>query len=183
MSYAKAKGYVVSHWTIGNEVYGTWEKDLHASHNDPTTYASAVAKGFYPAIKAANSNAQVGVVVDAGDPWGVADWDRIVLSQASYDFVEYHWYAQGAGYENNSWLLFSATAVLAQNLATLKQELSAAGKPNTPIMLGEDGLGEPKPRQAVHVDHAGFVRRRGLGRADESGRLHGGLVDRPWRLP
>ena len=158
VSYAKTKGYAVSHWTIGNEVYGTWEKDLHASPNDPTTYANAVAKGFYPAIKAADSNAQVGVVVDAGDPWGVADWDRIVLSQASYDFVEYHWYAQGAGYENDSWLLSSAPAVLAQNLDTLKQELSAAGKPNTPIMLGELGSVNQNPgKQAMSITQALFA--------------------------
>ena len=77
VSYAKTKGYAVSHWTIGNEVYGTWEKDLHTAPNDPTTYANAVASGFYPAIKAVDPTAQVGVVVDAGDPYGVANWDSI----------------------------------------------------------------------------------------------------------
>ena len=158
VSYAKTKGYAVSHWTIGNEVYGTWEKDLHASPNDPTTYANAVAKGFYPAIKAADPNAQVGVVVDAGDPWGVANWDQIVLSQAPYDFVEYHWYAQGAGYENDSWLISSAPAVLAQNLATLRQELSTAGKSNTPIMLGELGSVNQNPgKQSMSITQALFA--------------------------
>ncbi|BDV40917.1 hypothetical protein [Methylocystis bryophila] len=158
VSYAKSKGYAVSHWTIGNEVYGTWEKDLHALPNDPTTYANAVSTGFYPAIKAVDPNAQVGVVVDAGDRWGVANWDQIVLSKASYDFVEYHWYAQGAGYENDSYLISSTPAQLAQNIATIRQELAAAGKPNTPIIIGELGSVNQNPgKQSMSITQALFA--------------------------
>ncbi len=158
VAYAKSKGYAVSHWTIGNEVYGTWEKDLHSLPNDPATYANAVATGFYPAIKAADPNAQVGVVVDAADPWGVANWDPIVLSQASYDFVEYHWYAQGAGYENDSYLLTSTPAQLTSNIATIQQELTAAGKPNTPIMIGELGSVNTNPgKQSMSIVQALFA--------------------------
>ncbi len=158
VSYAKSKGYAVSHWTIGNEVYGTWEKDLHAPPNDPATYANAVATGFYPAIKAVDPNAQVGVVVDAGDPWGAANWDQIVLSKAPYDFVEYHWYAQGAGYENDSYLLASTPAYLAQSIATIRQELAAAGKPNTPIMIGELGSVNTNPgKQSMSITQALFA--------------------------
>lgn len=158
VSYAKSKGYAVSRWTIGNEVYGTWEKDLHAPPNDPATYANAVATGFYPAIKAVDPNAQVGVVVDAGDPWGAANWDPIVLSQARYDFVEYHWYAQGAGYENDSYLLASTPAQLAQNIATIRQELAAAGRPNTPIMIGELGSVNTNPgKQSMSITQALFA--------------------------
>ena len=44
----------VSHITVGNKVYGTWETDMHSVKNDPTTYANAVATGYYPDIKAAS---------------------------------------------------------------------------------------------------------------------------------
>lgn len=158
VAYTKAKGYVVNHWTVGNEVYGTWETDLHAKPNDPAIYAYAVATGYYPAIKSADPTAQVGVVVDAGDPWGVANWDQIVLSQAPYDFVEYHWYAQGAGWESDSWLIRYTPAVLAQSLVTLKQELAAAGKPNTPIMIGELGSVNMNPgKQSMSISQALFA--------------------------
>jgi hypothetical protein len=158
VAYAKTKGYAVSHWTIGNEVYGSWEKDLHAAPNDPVTYANEVASHYYPQFKAADPTAQVGVVVDAGDPWGAADWDQIVLPQAPYDFVEYHWYAQGAGWENDSYLINSTPANLAANLATLRQELAAVGKPNTPIMLGELGSVNQNPgKQSMSITQALFA--------------------------
>ena len=64
---ALSNGNNVSHWTVGNEVYGSWETDLHTDPHDPTTYASAVASGFYPQMKAANPNTLVGVVVEPGD--------------------------------------------------------------------------------------------------------------------
>ncbi|NUJ79148.1 hypothetical protein HUN39_03710 [Methylocystis sp. FS] len=158
VAYAKTKGYAVSHWTIGNEVYGTWEKDLHAAPNDPKTYANAVATGFYPAIKAVDPNAQVGVVVDAGDPWGAPNWDQIVLSQAPFDFVEYHWYGQGTGHESDAWLIGSAPSALAQHIATIKRELAAAGKLNTPIVIGELGSVAQNPgKQSMSITQALFA--------------------------
>ena len=35
--YAKTHGDKVSHWTVGNEVYGSWEYDLHATPHDAAT--------------------------------------------------------------------------------------------------------------------------------------------------
>ena len=32
-------GVTVSHMTVGNEEYGSWETDNHTLQNDPTTYA------------------------------------------------------------------------------------------------------------------------------------------------
>ena len=135
---AKQQNYKVNTWTVGNENYGSWETDMHAAKWDPMTYAQAVATGYYPAIKAADPNALVGVVVDAQSPYGTADWDKIVLANARYDFVEYHWYAQGAGYESDSFLL-SSPVWLTASINTIKQELAAVGKANTPIMIGELG--------------------------------------------
>ena len=116
MAYAKSKGYNahVHHWTVGNEVYGGWEFDLHAVKNDATTYANAVAGpgGFYQLMKAADPSAQIGVVVTGG-----GGWDSIVLKNAQYDYVELHWYAQQPGQESDTTLLFSQPGALASALA------------------------------------------------------------------
>jgi len=139
VSYAKANGIAVSHWTVGNEVYGSWEYDLHAQKNDAATYAAAVAApqtGFYAAMKAANKKAQVGVVVEPG--WTPA-WDPIVLSQAVYDFVEFHYYAQNPGQESDSYLVGQAAQDFATAIAAVKSDLSTAGHANTPIYVGELG--------------------------------------------
>jgi hypothetical protein len=136
VSYAKAHGDKVSHWTVGNEVYGSWEYDLHSVQHDPTTYAQAVATGYYPDMKKANRKALVGVVVEPN--WSPA-WDPIVLSQATYDFVEYHYYAQTPGQESDSYLVAQAAQDFAAGVAAVKSDLASAGHANTPIYVGELG--------------------------------------------
>jgi hypothetical protein len=136
VSYAKSHGDNVSHWTVGNEVYGSWEYDLHSAQHDAATYAAAVATGFYPAMKAANPHAKVGVVVEPG--WNPA-WDPTVLSQAKYDFVEYHYYAQSPGQESDAYLVGQAAQDFASAVASVKSDLAAAGHAATPIYVGELG--------------------------------------------
>jgi hypothetical protein len=133
---ARQNGNHVSHWTIGNEVYGSWETDLHVKKNDPGTYANAVATGFYPQMKAANSNTLVGVVVEPGNS---PAWDPIVLSQAKYDFVEYHFYAQAPGGESDTYLVQQAAQQLTTELNAVKADLASAGHSSTPIYVGELG--------------------------------------------
>ncbi len=136
VAHAKASGYNsrTNFWTIGNEEFGSWEQDLHANAHDPTTYANAVAgsNGFYASMKAADSTAKVGVLVEGANPW-----DSIVMANAPFDFVEFHWYAQQPGSESDQYLLYQAPGVLTQTINTIKSELAAAGKGSTPIMLGE----------------------------------------------
>jgi alpha-L-arabinofuranosidase len=135
-AWEKAGGFV-SHVTVGDEVYGAWEPDLHAKPNDPGTYATSTAIGYYPDIKAVDKNVMVGVVVDADNmAWG---WDSIVLSKAKYDFVEYHYYAQGPGQENDTYLTKQAAQDLTTAINTIKGELKEAGNPNVPIYVGEIG--------------------------------------------
>jgi predicted heme/steroid binding protein len=136
LSYAEAHGGTVGHITIGNEVYGSWESDHHAKRHDPATYATAAATGYYPDLKAVDKNVLVGVVVNPGNQ---PDWDTIVLSNAKYDFVEYHYYAQSPGLETDQYLVHKAATDLTTFINTLKAELAAAGKPDTPIYLGEIG--------------------------------------------
>jgi predicted heme/steroid binding protein len=138
---AVKQGAPASHVTVGNEEYGSWEYDLHTKQHDAATYAAAVtgANGYYALIKAADSAAKVGVVVDADNsPTG---WDKIVLANAktAYDFVEFHFYPQGPGSESDTYLVHQAAQDLTANINILKNELSAAGVANTPIYVGEMG--------------------------------------------
>jgi hypothetical protein len=134
VAHAKANGDHVKYWTVGNEEYGSWEYDLHADAHDPATYANAVATGYYPDVKAADSSAQVGVVVEAN-----SSWDSTVLANAKYDFVELHYYFTGPGQENDTDLLHHGAADLGAAVETVKSELKAAGRANTPIYVGEIG--------------------------------------------
>ena len=134
-------GVTVSHMTVGNEEYGSWEEDLHSKPNDPTTYAGAVTgtNGYYKLIKAASPTTQVGVVVEADNRIG--GWDDTVLANAkgSYDFVEFHFYPQAPGSESDTYLVQQAAQDLTKNLNTVKSELAAVGKSGTPIYVGEMG--------------------------------------------
>jgi hypothetical protein len=133
----EAAGGTVSHVTVGNEVYGTWETDLHAKPNDPATYATETAMGYYPDIKAVDKNVLVGVVVDADNtPHG---WDSTVLSHAKYDFVEYHYFPQGPGHEDDAYLTQQAAQGLTAAINTINNELKTAGHWNTPIYVGGVG--------------------------------------------
>lgn len=155
VAYALAHNENVSHWTVGNEVYGNWEYDLHPAPHDPTTYAKAVATGYYPDIKAANPKALVGVVVNPGNS---PAWDPIVLSQAKYDFVEFHYYAQAPGQESDAYLVGQAAKDFATAIAAVKSDLAAAGKPKTPIYVGELGSVYSNPgKQSSSITQALFA--------------------------
>ena len=92
VAHAKSHGYRVAYWTVGNEEYGSWEYDLHLHPHDPATYADAVHNGFYPAVKRADPQAKLGVVVDAP---GDRTWNDEVLQHAQpFDFVELHYYPE-----------------------------------------------------------------------------------------
>jgi hypothetical protein len=150
---ARANEDGVKYWTVGNEVYGSWEYDLHAKPHDPATYADAVATGYYPDIKAQDPQAQVGVVAEPG-----ANWDGTVLAQAKYDFVELHYYAQAPGSENDATLLASGPQALTSDVNALKSDLAAAGHPGTPIYVGELGSVYANPgKQSTSIVQALFA--------------------------
>jgi len=73
------------------------------------------------------------------NPGNSPAWDPTVLANAPYDFVEYHYYPESPGGENDTYIVDSAATGLTQNINTLKAELATAGKPNTPIYVGEIG--------------------------------------------
>src|SRR6185312_13710099 len=60
--HAHTMNWNVPYWTVGNEVFGSWEFDQHASPHDPSTYVSAMngSTGYYQQIKNGYPPAQVG---------------------------------------------------------------------------------------------------------------------------
>jgi hypothetical protein len=138
VTYANnAKNYGITWWTVGNEEFGSWETDEHSEPHSPSQYASQVATGFYPQMKAASKTPiKVGVDVEPGPGYG--NWDQIVLSQAKYDFVELHYYPQG-NTVSDSYIIDQGAAGLTSTIDALKKELQTAGHPNTPIYVGEIG--------------------------------------------
>ncbi len=135
VAHARSRGYHVAFWTVGNEVYGSWEYDLHAHPHDPHTYSAAVRTGYYPAVKKADPSVKLGVVVDTPSD---RTWNDVVLREAQpFDFVEVHYYPE---YNNDSdrFLLGAAIDTFASDLEGLRDEMTAAGVPeSTPIYLGE----------------------------------------------
>jgi len=146
----------VSHMTVGNEEYGSWETDNHTLKNNGPTYAAAVAgtSGYYALIKAASPNTLVGVEVEPD----YAPWDQDVMSGAPYDFVEYHYYPEAPGQESDTTLVQSDAQQLTTNLNTIKSELAKWGTPNTPIYVGEMGSVYTNPgKQSVSITQALFA--------------------------
>jgi hypothetical protein len=135
VALAKQRGFNVPYWTVGNEVYGSWEYDLHESPHDPVTYSDAVRTGYYPAVKKADPNAKLGVVVDL--PSDTA-WNDVVLRKAQpFDFVEVHYYPE-YNKDSDQELLGPAIDNFASDLTGLRAQMNAAHvAKSVPIYLGE----------------------------------------------
>ncbi len=165
--------------TVGNEEYGSWETDLHSAPNNPTTYAAAVDGsdgngGYYALIKAASPTTLVGVVVEPN----YSPWDQTVLTNAkgSYDFVEYHYYPETPLQENDTTLIKQAAHNLTANINKIKTELTNWHTEQAHF-CGRDRRALQQSRQTKLVDHAGLVRRSGIGRNDERRRFAPDMVD------
>ncbi len=153
--YARRHGYHVSYWTVGNEVYGSWEYDLHSHPHDPHIYARAVRNGYYPAMKKADPQAQVGIVVDVPSDRA---WNGVVLREAQpFDFVELHYYPE-YNIDSDSFLLGPAISTFDGDLKGLCRQMAAAAVKKMPIYLGEynnDAGNEGK--QSVSIVNGLFV--------------------------
>ncbi len=152
VAYAKSKGYRVAYWTVGNEVFGSWEMDLNEKPHDPEFYANKVAKAFYPKIKAVNPQAKVGIVVNQLDINNPSGWTQTVLKQARYDFVEFHSYPQIPDKVNDEFLLNGAINQFRQQVIDLKRVM---GNRQVPIVLGEfNNVASQPSRQTLSIVNA-----------------------------
>lgn len=121
------KGYGFKYWEIGNENYGTWERDDNNRPHDPYTYATRAAD-YITRMKAIDPTIKIGVVVTNGEDSYVNYTDRVVTNPRTGvshkgwtpvmlarlralgitpDFVVYHRYAQSPGWANDQSLLIS----------------------------------------------------------------------------
>jgi len=150
--------YGIKYWSIGNEQYygdprlgsTPTTPDFNVSPTDPgsvgsATYASLIASQFYPLMKAADPTIQIGVdlvVPDNNASTRTAPWDSTVLANASFDFVEVHWYGSSPANVaiSDSALLTSGITYFSSAVTQLRSELGAAGKANVPIYVGEWGI-------------------------------------------
>ncbi len=180
VTYAYANGGTVSHVTVGNEEYGSWETDNHTPAHSGATYAAAVAgtSGYYALIKAASSSTLVGVIVEPN----YAPWDADVLSGAPYDFVEYHFYPQNPGGENDTSLVHTYAQEFTTNINAIKIGAGDGRKTEHAHLCGRDGLGIFQSGKTELVDYAGLVCRPDAGRNDERWSIARDLVDWFWQL-
>lgn len=158
VAYANAtQNYNVQWWTVGNEQYAPGAIDLHSQPHSPTQYAQIESSQFYPLMKAA-SPTPINVCVGVNPQQKKATWDPVVLTQALYDCVEMHYYAQNPQNVSDSFLLTQAVPALHADVANLKAQLNSAGHPNAPIYVGEIGSSTSPPgKQSQSIVQALFA--------------------------
>ncbi|MBV9027505.1 MAG: hypothetical protein JO311_02735 [Candidatus Eremiobacteraeota bacterium] len=136
VAYAnRTKHYNITWWTVGGELWNRNTIDMHSQGGNPAQYAEVEATQYYSQMKAA-SPIPIHVCVDVNPRF--PNWDSVVLSRARYDCVEMHYYAQGPHVDDER-LIRNGALNLTKRIRTLKEELAAAGHPDTPIYLGEIG--------------------------------------------
>jgi Immunoglobulin domain len=142
---AKAKGYGLKYWEVGNECYGTWEADNNVPAHDPVEYATRFAD-YFTKMKAADPTIKVGAVIttttegqgnyvypseavtDPATSKSHTEWNYVVLGTLKAkgvmpDFLICHRYEQNAGQENDATLLTlagSATSGWAADASMLR---------------------------------------------------------------
>ena len=100
------------YWEVGNEEYGSWEDDRHATPHDPATYI-AFASTF--AGYASQISPGISIGLDVGSPGSdYNNWTVDILQQCAVDnfipgFLSDHNYVQSAGEESDSNLLLNTT--------------------------------------------------------------------------
>jgi hypothetical protein len=134
------QGYNITWWTVGNEQYTQDSLDLHSKPHDPSQYARIEKRDFYQQMKAA-SRIPIKVCVDASIKY--VDWDATVFAQAKYDCVEVHFYPQNGTSVSDAFLLKNAVQGFTQSIQTVQSQLATAGRPKTPIYVGEIGSALP----------------------------------------
>jgi alpha-L-arabinofuranosidase len=97
----------IHYWEVGNEEYGSWEIDHHATQHDPVTYIG-FAKQFQ--TLAAKIDSTISVGLDVGSPGDFNNWTANILQQSASQgltvgFLSDHNYVQAPGSESDSNLL------------------------------------------------------------------------------
>jgi hypothetical protein len=138
-------------WVLGNEGYGTWERDQHPNPHTPQSYATNV-RPYFEAMHLVDSNTRVGFpmtidrTVAGGTGTWVADpdlWNRTVLKANAdqVDFVDFHWYPIfGIPVLTNA-QLFETVDRIPDAMAYL-QSIIGEYDPNTPVVVSESNVSQ-----------------------------------------
>lgn len=163
----RAAPFGVKYWEVGNECYGSWEKDEHGTSgsglsglpHDPFTYAQAFAV-FFQKMRLADEGIHIGAVGITGqDSYPSAThsvpnpnegnalhrgWTPVVLANLKTlgitpQFLVYHSYAQAPGAENDAQLLQASSSVAgsAANLRKLITDYFGSGGENIELQMTE----------------------------------------------
>ncbi len=144
VKYAYANGGTVSHVTVGNEEYGSWETDNHTPAHSGATYAAAVAgsSGYYALIKAASLKHAGGR--DCGTAIMLRGTRMCSPARLTTLWNTTSIRRTPGAKTTPAWCTHSAQQ-FTTNINTIKSELATAGKPNTPIYVGEMGSVSSNP--------------------------------------
>lgn len=159
VSYANnTEGRNITYWTVGNEQYAKGAVDLHTPAHDPTEYSSVESTEYYNQMHAA-SNVPINVCVDGDLHSNHNHWNTIVFSQALYDCVEVHYYAQHGNLPvSDAYIVNQAASVFTQEINTLRGYLAAVGRGGTPLYLAEAGsVTSPEGKQTQSITQALFA--------------------------
>ncbi|MEE1788664.1 cellulose binding domain-containing protein [Streptomyces sp. SP17BM10] len=147
------KGYGVTYWEIGNEVYGNgeysngngWEYDTHSSKS-ATTYANNLLQ-YISAMKAADPSVKIGAVLTTPGYWpdGIVgpgdtmDWNHTVLSTAGpkLDFAIVHAYPTSTSPADLLTKPQAQNANIAGAVRSLINQYAGSNAPNVGIAVTE----------------------------------------------
>jgi cellulose binding protein with CBM2 domain len=146
---SQTAGQGVTLWEVGNEEYGSWETDSHASPHTATSYATN-ALPYMQAIKSADPKAQVcydyamdGNLAPGAGVDGFQNWNSTILSAdaASIDCADVHWYPIN-GIPTES---VQSIMELIDNIPPAAAEVHAAlaaGDPKAYFVVGETNMSQ-----------------------------------------
>ncbi len=132
----------IRHWEIGNENYGSWERDDQVPAHDAAQYATR-SKAYMDKMRAVDATIKVGVVAVTGNQYN--NWTRTLLQtlkslSAAPDFLIYHRYDQAPGQESDATLLQSAKT-WSNDAADLRSQLTnyyGAGSEDIELVVTEN---------------------------------------------
>ncbi|MBT8225570.1 MAG: cellulose-binding protein [Dactylosporangium sp.] len=159
VTYANVtKGYNVTYWEIGNEVYHNGhygsgrENDIHADKS-PHAYATNFLE-YAGAMKAVDPSIKIGVVLTTPGTWpdgavaarDPADWNDTVLSIVgdTADFATFHFYPGGSDEAD----MLTKPQALASIIEAFRADLARWDVGSMPVFITEVNGGPPHDAQA-----------------------------------
>ena len=142
-------GQGVALWEIGNEEYGSWEIDNHASPHTASSYASN-GLAYMQAMKAANPNAQIcydygmdGNLAPGSGVTNYQNWNATILQADAADIncADVHWYPINGTPSESVQSIMELVDNIPPAAAEVKSAL-AAYDPSAYFVVGETNMSQ-----------------------------------------